>query len=303
MRRAVQKLALVAESATACSSLHQQALAPLCTSATSALAQGASQSPLCQSNYRGRVFVPASTRGFAANSHDLFNQHKDTPDNNADNVFEWTEANLKRAQDIIDRYPPNYKASAVIPLLDLAQQQNYGFLSLPAMNSVAKMLEMTPIRVYEVATFYSMFNRSKVGKYHIQLCGTTPCRLQGAQHLQDTLEKTLGIHIGETTKDGMFTLSEMECMGACVNAPMLAVADYSGGVEGYSYNYYEDLTPADTVKIIEALRKGEKPKINSQYRNKAEPRGVIQDGKWTPSEGTLTLTTPPRGPIVTNPDL
>ena len=86
------------------------------------------------------------------------------------------QANLKRAQDIIDRYPPNYKASAVIPLLDLAQQQNNGFLSLSAMNSVAKLLDMTEIRVYEVATFYSMYNRSRVGKYHVMLCGTTPCR-------------------------------------------------------------------------------------------------------------------------------
>ncbi len=86
------------------------------------------------------------------------------------------QANLKRAQDIISNYPPNYKASAVIPVLDLVQQQNQGWLSLAAMNAVAKLLEMPEIRVYEVATFYTMFNRSKMGKYHVMICGTTPCR-------------------------------------------------------------------------------------------------------------------------------
>jgi len=234
------------------------------------------------------------------NSHDIFNIHKDTPENNANTTFEWLPANLKTAQEIINRYPSNYKASAIIPVLDLAQQQNAGFLSLAALNSVAILLEMPEIRVYEVATFYSMFNRSKMGKYHIMVCGTTPCRLQGALKVQETIEKHLGVHIGETTEDGLFTLSEMECMGACVNAPMIAVADYSNGVEGFSYNYYEDLTPEDCVAVIETLKKGGKPKLGSQHRDKAEPAGCVAGGKWIPSQGQQTLTGTPPGPRAPN---
>ena len=122
------------------------------------------------------------------------------------------------------RYPDNYKASAVIPVLDLAQQQNDGWLSLAAMNGVAAVLGMAPIRVYEVATFYTMFNRSKMGRYHVMVCGTTPCMLQGAKGIYAAIKGHLGVDYGETTPDGAFTLGEMECMGACVNAPMIAVA-------------------------------------------------------------------------------
>lgn len=239
-------------------------------------------------------------RAFSTNSHDIFNTHKDTPENNANTVFEFTPANLERAKEIMQRYPPNYKQSAVIPVLDLVQQQNNGYLSLAAMNSVAKLLEMPEIKVYEVATFYSMFNRSKIGKIHIQVCGTTPCRVQGSEKILAAVEKHLGIHLGETTKDGMFTVSEMECLGACVNAPMIAIADYRNGVEGYSYIYYEDLTPEDTIRIIEMLRRGETPKPGSQYRSMAEPAGCIDNGKWVPSKGENTLTTPPRGPYAPN---
>lgn len=234
---------------------------------------------------------------YSTNSHDLFNTHRDTPDNNQTTTFEWTEANLKICKEIIEHYPPNYKASAVIPVLDIAQQQNAGYLSLAAMNSVAKLLEMPEIRVYEVATFYSMFNRTKMGKYHVMVCGTTPCRLQGSEKIQAAIEKHLGVHIGETTKDGMFTFSEMECMGACVNAPMIAIADYSHGVDKFTYLYYEDLTPETTVSILEALKKGEKPRVGSQFRSKAEPAGCIAGGsKWVPSEGQQTLTGAIRGP-------
>ncbi|KAJ9506554.1 NADH:ubiquinone oxidoreductase 24 kDa subunit [Haematococcus lacustris] len=242
---------------------------------------------------------------FSTNSHDLFNVHRDTPSNNATTTFEWTPDNLKRAGEIIARYPSNYKASAVIPVLDLAQQQNQGWLSLAALNSVAKLLEMPEIRVYEVATFYTMFNRSKIGKYHVMICGTTPCRLQGALNIQKALEDHLGVHIGETTADGMFTLGEMECMGACVNAPMIAVADYSGGVEKFSYNYYEDLTPETTIAIIEALKKGDTPKVGSQFRVKAEPAGAVVNyaSKWVPAPGGVqTLSSPPRGPSAPNLD-
>jgi len=196
----------------------------------------------------------------------------------------------------VSRYPSNYKSSAVIPLLDLAQQQNKGWLPLAAMNKVAEILEMAPIRVYEVATFYTMFNRSPIGKYQVMVCGTTPCRLNGAEKIEKAIKDHLGIRVGQTTKDGMFTLCEMECMGCCVNAPMICVADFSNGVEGFSYNYYEDLTTKDAIGILESLQKGEKPKVGSQHRDRAEPAGSVQDDRWVPgklSQRTSLLGEPP----------
>ena len=107
------------------------------------------------------------------------------------------------------------------------------------MNKIATILEVAPIRVYEVATFYTMFNRQPVGKFHVMVCGTTPCMLRGSRDIEAALVKHLGVERGETTKCGTFTLGEMECMGSCVNAPMIVVSDYTNGVEGFSYNYYE----------------------------------------------------------------
>eukprot|EP00201_Polytomella_parva_P022589 CAMPEP_0175045636 /NCGR_PEP_ID=MMETSP0052_2-20121109/4547_1 /TAXON_ID=51329 ORGANISM="Polytomella parva, Strain SAG 63-3" /NCGR_SAMPLE_ID=MMETSP0052_2 /ASSEMBLY_ACC=CAM_ASM_000194 /LENGTH=276 /DNA_ID=CAMNT_0016309217 /DNA_START=52 /DNA_END=882 /DNA_ORIENTATION=+ len=228
-------------------------------------------------------------RFFATNSTDVFNVHHDTPENNKDTQFDFTEANYKKAEAIMSNYPANYKTSAMIPLLDLAQQQNGGFVSLAVMNRIATILEVPPIKVYEVATFFTMFNRTKMGKYHVCICGTTPCRLQGAQKIEEAITKHLGVGIGQTTADGTFTLGEMECMGACVNAPMIAVADYRNGVEGFSYNYYEDLTPQDAVSILEKLKKGEKPKLGSQHRQTAEPAGAVVGDKWVPSSGENTL--------------
>lgn len=242
---------------------------------------------------------PVTTRGFATNSHDIFNKHVATPENNADTQFDFTEANYEKIAELLSRYPSNYKQSAVIPMLDLAQQQNGGYLSLAAMNRVAQVLDMAEIRVYEVATFYTMFNRSKVGKYHVMVCGTTPCMLQGAKGIYKALREHLGVDYGQTTPDGMFTLGEMECMGACVNAPMIAVADYTKGSEGFSYLYYEDLTPDDAVNIVETIRKGGKPKVGSQHRSKAEPAGAVCGNKWVPNPpgaDSLTLQGEPRGP-------
>lgn len=241
-------------------------------------------------------------QGFSTNSTDIFNVHKETPENNWNTTFDFTEANYKRATEIIARYPTNYKQSAVIPLLDLAQQQNGGWLSLAVMNRVAKVLDMPEIRVYEVATFYTMFNRTKIGKYHILICGTTPCRLNGAQKIEDCLKKTLGINIGETTPDGLFTLGEMECMGACVNAPMVAIADYTKGVEGFTYNYYEDLTTEDMANIVNSLKQGKPAKPGSQHRFTAEPVGAVINDKWVPSSGPQTLTGTPPGPYCRNLD-
>jgi NADH dehydrogenase (ubiquinone) flavoprotein 2 len=239
-----------------------------------------------------------SSRSFATNSHDHFNIHRDSAENNEDTPFEFTPESMKIVKETLARYPDNYKRSAMIPLLTLAQTQNKGFLTLNAMNRVAEVLEVAPIRVYEVATFYTMFNRSKMGKYHLMVCGTTPCMVRGAPKLKDALCDHLGIKdYGESTSDGMFTLSEMECMGACVNAPMVAVADYTKGVDGFTYNYYEDITTADAVNIVETLKKGETPKAGSQHRDKAEPAGVVYEDKWIPTpKGETTLTTEPTGP-------
>ncbi|CAD7701222.1 unnamed protein product [Ostreobium quekettii] len=245
----------------------------------------------------GKAFG-TSALAASTNSHDVFNTHRDAPDNNRETEFDFTPANYKIANEIISRYPPNYKQSAVIPLLDLAQQQYGGWLPLAALNRVAAVLDMPEIRVYEVATFYTMFNRSKVGRYHVMVCGTTPCMLQGSREVSKAISDHLGIGVGSTTKDGLFTLGEMECMGCCVNAPMIAVADYSNGVEGFSYNYYEDLTPADAIRIVDMLKRGEKPKLGSQYRSKAEPVGAVQSGKWVGYEsvGETTLAGKPSGP-------
>lgn len=152
---------------------------------------------------------------------------------------------------------------------------------------MAKVIEVAPIRVYEVATFYSMFNRTKVGKYHLLVCGTTPCMIRGSREIEDALLKHLGVKRNEVTKDGMFSVGEMECMGCCVNAPMITVADYSNGSEGYRYDYYEDVTPKRVVEIVEMLRKGEKPPPGTQNpgRTKSGPEG-----------GNTTLSSDPKPP-------
>jgi len=177
--------------------------------------------------------------------------HVDTPDNNAETFFDFTEENHKRAQMILARYPNNYKQAGIIPLLDLAQRQCGGWLPLVAMNKVAQIVGTAPINVYEVATFYTMFNREKVGKYFIQLCGTTPCMINGSEDIKKTIEDYLGIHEGETTKDGLFTLREVECLGSCANAPMVQIND----------DFYECLTPDSTRALLKACQEGKAPKM------------------------------------------
>ena len=206
--------------------------------------------------------------------HNLF-VHRHTADNNPDTPFEFTPENLKRIETIVAIYPEGHKAAAVIPVLDLAQRQ-HGWLPLSAMNKVAEILNMSRMRVYEVATFYTMFNRSPVGKFHIQICTTTPCMLCDSDSIIETISKKLGIKVGETTEDGLFTLNEVECLGACVNAPMVQIND----------NYYEDLTPKDMEEIIDDLKAGKNPKPGPHNgRFAAEPLS-----------GLTSLNTPPYGP-------
>lgn len=178
-------------------------------------------------------------------------QHREDPTNTADHAFDFTEENYKIVEKYLAKYPSNFKRSATIPLLDLAQRQCGNFLPLSAMQKVARILGMTDVEVYEVATFYTMFNRERVGKYFIQLCGTTPCMVNGSEAIKQAICKHLGIEDGETTKDGLFTLKEVECLGACANAPMLQLND----------DFYECLTPETTVALLEACKKGAPPKL------------------------------------------
>lgn len=175
--------------------------------------------------------------------------------------FEFNSENIKRANEIIAKYPPQYKKAAVMPLLDLGQRQT-GFTSIAVMNYVAKYLDMPPMRVYEVATFYTMYNRKPMGKYNIQVCTTTPCQLCGSDEVMDAITSHLKIKPGQTTPDNLFTLQEVECLGACVNAPMLALND----------DYHEDLTAEKTVDLLKTLQAGKEPKAGPvSGRDTCEP--------------------------------
>ncbi|MFH1803389.1 MAG: NADH-quinone oxidoreductase subunit NuoE [Pseudomonadota bacterium] len=173
--------------------------------------------------------------------------------------FAFSPENMEKAQKIIAKYPEGRQQSAVMPLLDLAQRQTEGnWVPTVAMDYIADLLEMPAIRVYEVATFYTMYNLAPVGKNFIQVCTTTPCWLRGSSDVVKACKDNLGIGIGETTEDGQFTLIEVECLGACVNAPMMQVND----------DYYEDLTVDSTKAILDALKRGETPKVGPQSGRK-----------------------------------
>jgi NADH-quinone oxidoreductase subunit E len=168
--------------------------------------------------------------------------------------FAFTPENKAEAEKIIARYPAGRQQSAVMGLLWLAQHQCGGWLPRAAMEYVASTLGMAPIRVYEVATFYTMYNLKPVGKHHIQICRTTPCWLRGSDALREACEKKLGIGLKEVTPDGKFSMIEVECLGACVNAPMVQIND----------DFYEDLDPKRIEAVIDALARGESPKVGSQ---------------------------------------
>ena len=157
----------------------------------------------------------------------LINSIKD----NEKDLFEWSETNFLKVKKIIEKYPSGRKQSAVIPLLDLAQRQNKGWLNKKALEKVAETLSMSFIRVLEVATFYSMFNLKPIGKNYIQICRTTPCWLRGSDKLLNIAKEVTGCSLGETSKDKKFTVVEVECLGACCNAPMVQIND----------DYFEDL--------------------------------------------------------------
>jgi len=199
------------------------------------------------------------------------------PDRTEPTSFAFDEISLAQIEKILAKYPADKKASGVLPLLDLAQRQmgrvtGSSWVPVVAMDEIGRVLDMPPVRVYEVATFYFMFNTKPIGRFHLQVCGTTPCWLRGSDEVRDTIKACTGIkHYGDTSDDGLFTMTEVECLGGCVNAPILQVDD----------DYYEDMNGELTKALIEALRSGEKPARGSMIgRQNSAPEG-----------GPLTLNT------------
>ena len=185
-------------------------------------------------------------------------------------AFAWTEENRAKRDTILARYPAGRAQSASIPLLDLAQRQvgaetqTQGWLPVPVIECVAKEIGVAYMRVYEVATFYTMYNLAPVGRYQVQVCGTTPCMLRGADDVMAAC-KNKGLIKGKTTPDGLFTLTEVECMGNCASAPMVQIND----------DNYEDLDYDRTIAVLDALERGEQPKTGTQEpgRHTVEPIG------------------------------
>ena len=174
--------------------------------------------------------------------------------NNSKDVFEWSEGNFHKVKKIIAKYPFGREQSAVIPLLDLAQRQNKGWLNKKAIEKVAETLSISFIRALEVATFYSMFNLEPVGKNYIQICRTTPCWLRGSDKLSKVAKEVTGCKLGETSSDNKFTVIEVECLGACCNAPMIQIND----------DYYEDLDEKNFRDLLNNLKNNKEIKKGSQ---------------------------------------
>ena len=189
----------------------------------------------------------------------LINSIKD----NEKDLFEWSETNFLKVKKIIEKYPSGRKQSAVIPLLDLAQRQNKGWLNKKALEKVAETLSMSFIRVLEVATFYSMFNLKPIGKNYIQICRTTPCWLRGSDKLVEVAKEVSNTNLGETSDDKKFTVVEVECLGACCNAPMVQIND----------DYYEDLDEDSFKKLLTNLKQSKEITKGSQIgRQTSHPK-------------------------------
>ena len=204
-----------------------------------------------------------------------------TPADKQPESFAFTPENMKQVEVIVARYPKGRQKSAIMPMLDLAQRQvgeegakanppYGGWISTAAMDEIARILEVSKVKVYEVATFYTMYNLREVGQHHIQCCTTTPCWLRGSSAIVKACEEKLGIKMGESTDDGKFTLSEVECLGACVNAPMIQIND----------DFFEDLTPERMQEILELLSEGKEVPVGSQTGRKCS----------MPADGATTLT-------------
>lgn len=169
--------------------------------------------------------------------------------------FKFTPENMKLVEKHIAKYPKGRQQSAVMPLLDIAQKQHDNWIPEAAMVEIGRLLDMPSIKVFEVATFYTMYNLQPRGKHHLQFCTTTPCWLAGSGEVVKACEKHLGIHLGETTPDNMFTITEVECLGACVNAPV---------IQRNGDDFYEDLTPENVIGVLDGLKAGKEVKKGSQ---------------------------------------
>ena len=185
---------------------------------------------------------------------------KDQPKN-----FKFNAKSLKSAEKVISNYPKGKQQSAVMTLLYIAQRQNHNWIPLSAMKYIANILDMPYIKVYEVATFYTMYNLAPVGEYYFQVCTTTPCMLRGAYKLVDVCKKKISQNESEISKDGKSSWMEVECLGACVNAPMIQIND----------DYFEDLDSQKLEKIIDQIINNQKPKPGS-YRGRlsSEPENI-----------------------------
>ena len=176
--------------------------------------------------------------------------------------FNFNSENLAKAKKIIKMYPNNFKESSIMPLLSMAQSQNQGWLPKKAIEYVSDFIDVPEIKVLEIATFYSMYNLSPVGKFHIEVCTTTPCMLRGSDSMVDLCKKKLGLEIGEITDDNLFSLGRVECLGACVNAPVIKINE----------NYYEDLDSESLDNLLESFKMNKKVKIGPQSKRKgSEP--------------------------------
>ena len=182
------------------------------------------------------------------------------PARNQPSSFSWTAENVAWCEREMTKYPPGRQASCVIPFLWRGQKQE-GWISIPMMEAIARQLAMPYIRVYEVATFYSMFNLAPVGEFFVQVCGTTPCMLRGSKELNRVCERLIGEE-NHVSADGKFSWLEVECLGACVNAPMMQVSTKADD------HYYEDLTPEKLEVLLMQMKRGERPKTGSQNRRR-----------------------------------
>ena len=181
---------------------------------------------------------------------------------NKNDLYKLVSLDTDIINNLLNKYPSGRKASAVIPLLHYVQKKCKGWLPVPEIERVAELLDMSYMRVYEIASFYTMFNLKPVGKYFLQVCKTTPCWLRGSDDVERCIKDVLKISDGETTKDGMFSLLEVECLGACVNAPILQIND----------DYYEDLNYSTTKELLEKFKKNKPPKSGSVInRTSSEP--------------------------------
>ncbi len=193
---------------------------------------------------------------------------KDQPE-----TFEFNDKNMELAKKAISIYPEGKQQSAVMALLYIAQRQNKNWIPLSAMKYIAKILNMPYIKVYEVATFYTMYNLAPVGQYFLQVCTTTPCMIRGAYNLVDVCKKKISENESEISKDGKISWMEVECLGACVNAPMIQIND----------DYFEDLNEKKLENIIELIKQDQKIEPGSyKGRKSAEPennRSTLMDSK------------------------